>query len=236
MTGTGSQTGGLTRWGDYSAMTIDPVDDCTFWFTQEYMKANGAFNWNTRIAHFKFLSCPTQLGVASYSATLLVPSCSQFYRACDSGPSLVLGKDNMTGGAETNQPNTIHNSCADGTSGTFHVNESIDRLKVASTNGLSMIQGSIVRVTATVWVADPAQDVLDLYYATNANSPSWVFIGTLVPQAAGAQNLTTLFRLRPGALQAIRANFRKGGAKSSCSAGQYDDHDDLAFAVRSWSP
>jgi hypothetical protein len=29
--GTGSQTGTSNRWGDYSAMTVDPVDDCTFW-------------------------------------------------------------------------------------------------------------------------------------------------------------------------------------------------------------
>jgi centrosomal CEP192-like protein len=55
--GSGSQTGGLSRWGDYSAMTIDPADDCTFWYTQEYMKANGSFNWNTRIANFKFANC-----------------------------------------------------------------------------------------------------------------------------------------------------------------------------------
>jgi hypothetical protein len=55
--GAGSQTGGLSRWGDYSAMTIDPADDCTFWYTQEYIKANGSFNWNTRIANFKFNSC-----------------------------------------------------------------------------------------------------------------------------------------------------------------------------------
>jgi hypothetical protein len=55
--GTGSQTGGLNRWGDYSAMQIDPVDDCTFWYTQEYMKTTGSFNWNTRIANFKFPNC-----------------------------------------------------------------------------------------------------------------------------------------------------------------------------------
>src|SRR6266850_3847293 len=42
VTGTGSQTGGLSRWGDYSALTVDPVDDCTFWFTTEYMKATGS--------------------------------------------------------------------------------------------------------------------------------------------------------------------------------------------------
>jgi hypothetical protein len=57
VTGTGSQTGTLTRWGDYSAITIDPVDDCTFWYTTEYMKTSGTFNWNTRIANFKFPGC-----------------------------------------------------------------------------------------------------------------------------------------------------------------------------------
>src|SRR5205085_7835643 len=55
--GTGSQTGGLSRWGDYSAITVDPVDDCTFWYTTEYMKTTGSFNWNTRIANFKFPGC-----------------------------------------------------------------------------------------------------------------------------------------------------------------------------------
>ena len=55
--GGGSQTGTLHRWGDYSAMTVDPVDDCTFWFTSEYLKANGSFNWSTRIASFKFPGC-----------------------------------------------------------------------------------------------------------------------------------------------------------------------------------
>ena len=57
--GTGSQTGGLSRWGDYSSMTVDPIDDCTFWYTQEYIKANGNFNWSTRIASFKFSNCST---------------------------------------------------------------------------------------------------------------------------------------------------------------------------------
>jgi hypothetical protein len=57
LTGGGSQTGSLTRWGDYSAMSVDPVDDCTFWYTNEYLKANGSFNWSTRIASFKFASC-----------------------------------------------------------------------------------------------------------------------------------------------------------------------------------
>ena len=55
--GTGVQTGGLTRWGDYAAMTVDPVDNCTFWFTSEYMKTTGSFNWNTRVASFRLAGC-----------------------------------------------------------------------------------------------------------------------------------------------------------------------------------
>ncbi len=57
VSGFGSQTGGQNRWGDYSAMTVDPVDDCTFWYTQEYIQSTGSFNWNTRIANFVFPNC-----------------------------------------------------------------------------------------------------------------------------------------------------------------------------------
>ncbi|MEZ4360050.1 MAG: proprotein convertase P-domain-containing protein [Kofleriaceae bacterium] len=55
--GAGAQTGGLSRFGDYSSLNIDPVDDCTFWFTQEYIGATGSFNWRTRVGSFKFPSC-----------------------------------------------------------------------------------------------------------------------------------------------------------------------------------
>jgi hypothetical protein len=55
--GTGSQNGGLNRWGDYSSLSVDPVDDCTLWYTTEFLKANGSFNWSTRIANFKFTTC-----------------------------------------------------------------------------------------------------------------------------------------------------------------------------------
>jgi len=57
MAGTGSQTSNLSRWGDYTHMSIDPVDDCTFWYTGQYLKANGTWNWSTRIASFKINGC-----------------------------------------------------------------------------------------------------------------------------------------------------------------------------------
>jgi PKD repeat protein len=62
MAGSGSQTGsdgyGRGRWGDYSAMAVDPFDDCSFWYTQEYIRTTGAANWQTRVASFYFPGCP----------------------------------------------------------------------------------------------------------------------------------------------------------------------------------
>ncbi|MGB8645554.1 MAG: hypothetical protein WCF84_09970 [Anaerolineae bacterium] len=55
--GSGSQTGSASRWGDYASMVVDPSDDCTFWFTTEYMPSTGAAPWQTRIGSFKFPSC-----------------------------------------------------------------------------------------------------------------------------------------------------------------------------------
>jgi hypothetical protein len=55
--GAGSQTGTGSRWGDYSDITVDPVDDCTFWYTSEYYATNSSFNWKTRIGNFKFPGC-----------------------------------------------------------------------------------------------------------------------------------------------------------------------------------
>ncbi|PYX34386.1 MAG: hypothetical protein DMG80_02265 [Acidobacteria bacterium] len=70
--GTGSQIG-HSRWGDYSAMTVDPTDDCTFWYTQEYLETTGDFIWNTRIANFKFAGCGGGAGqpAVSLSASAL---------------------------------------------------------------------------------------------------------------------------------------------------------------------
>ena len=56
--GAGSQLTGLSRWGDYTALQVDPSDDCTFWYTNQYQKVNGTFDWSSHIGSFKFASCP----------------------------------------------------------------------------------------------------------------------------------------------------------------------------------
>jgi len=55
--GTGSQTGTDNRWGDYSTVAIDPVDNCTFFYTTEYYNHTGSFSWSTNISAWKFPNC-----------------------------------------------------------------------------------------------------------------------------------------------------------------------------------
>lgn len=59
--GTGVQTTTNSRWGDYTDMTVDPVDDCTFWYVNEYYLTSGTpadtRPWHTRIASFKLPGC-----------------------------------------------------------------------------------------------------------------------------------------------------------------------------------
>jgi hypothetical protein len=55
--GGGVQRNGFNRWGDYSAMSVDPADDCTFWYTGEYYASTSGASWSTRIGAFRIPSC-----------------------------------------------------------------------------------------------------------------------------------------------------------------------------------
>lgn len=70
MTGTGYQSGSSARWGDYSMMSVDPVDDGTFWYTTEYIQTTGTASWQTRIASFLFGPVPP---VANFVASTTKP-------------------------------------------------------------------------------------------------------------------------------------------------------------------
>jgi hypothetical protein len=58
MEGGGSQQPKNTGWTDVTSMSIDPVDDCTFWYTNQYYQTDSMDGWSSHIASFKFLSCP----------------------------------------------------------------------------------------------------------------------------------------------------------------------------------
>jgi hypothetical protein len=59
--GSGVQRTTNSRWGDYTSMNVDPVDDCTFWYVNEYYTLAGQISsvagWQTRIASFKLPGC-----------------------------------------------------------------------------------------------------------------------------------------------------------------------------------
>jgi hypothetical protein len=68
--GAGSQTGSGNRWGDYSSLTIDPVDDATFWYTNEYYSSTISYSWRTRIGSFKLgTGTPTPTPTPTPTAT-----------------------------------------------------------------------------------------------------------------------------------------------------------------------
>jgi len=166
---------------------------------------------------------------ATFDAVLKAPKCSNVNSVCDSG-TLLNGRANL--GPEVNKPNTIGGTCLDGASGVYHSDESNDRIRVLTTDGTPFAPGKPVRIEATVWAySSYTSDKLDLYYAANANSPTWTFLATLSPTKAGSQVLSATYTLPAGALQAVRANFRYGGTAGTCAAGSYTDHDDLIFAV-----
>jgi len=72
--GTGAQTGSAHRWGDYTMMAVDPVDDCTFWYTNEYVQTTSATGWRTRIASFKFPGCGVATPTPTPTATTAPPT------------------------------------------------------------------------------------------------------------------------------------------------------------------
>jgi hypothetical protein len=130
--GSGSQTGGISRWGDYSAMTVDPVDDCTFWYTQEYIQSNGSFNWNTRISNFIFPNCGNGSGpspTAVLSATKLI------------FPKTLIGQTSSLTVTLTNTGNATLNISNVATTGDFAVQSNTCGAQVLAGNNCAITVG-----------------------------------------------------------------------------------------------
>ncbi|WP_224367943.1 discoidin domain-containing protein [Hyalangium versicolor] len=193
-----------------------------------------ATQWNGGWGHLNEIQlygqgvCTAAAATATYDATLQVPRCSGSFSTCDSG-SLLTGRAGL--GPEANASNTLYGSCADGTNGTFHSDESLDRLVVSSVDGGPLTAGKLVKVSATVWVWSAANDFLDLYTTSTAQQPSWQLLGTMNPVASGQQTLEATYVLPAGGLQAVRGQFRYTGSATPCSTGVFDDHDDLALGL-----
>ena len=71
--GNGSQPDTNNGWGAYSAMRLDPVDNCTFWYTTEYYMVTQSFDWSTQIASAKFASCNSTRATTTTTITDVEP-------------------------------------------------------------------------------------------------------------------------------------------------------------------
>jgi hypothetical protein len=129
--GAGSQNnvcGGVPcdRWGDYSAMSLDPADGCTFWYTNEYYgsQANGdAGNWQTRIGSFKFPSCTTATtrvlvpnGTSESQTFTAYPETRWFAMTVEPGKTYVIDTVDPSGDLTANAIGTLNVFAGDGVS------------------------------------------------------------------------------------------------------------------------
>jgi hypothetical protein len=114
--GTASQTHLISgeqtdRWGDYSSMSIDPTDDCTFWYVNQYYasQADGTSgNWSTRIASFKFPACGGTVVNTAPAPINLTP-------ATGNGNQTLTVTFNAPGGVQTlDVVNVLINTALDG--------------------------------------------------------------------------------------------------------------------------
>lgn len=181
-------------------------------------------------------------GFAAFDTALKAPACAQLQASCRTG-QLTRGRDLL--GPEANAPNTLPalsgdeaDRCADGKSGAFHVDESVDSISISTLDGSDLAVGKPVRVDVTVWsYAAYTADSLDLFAAPDAAKPEWTHVATLRPTASGPQTLTAKWSIPASTgLHALRAGFRYQGTAVPCTDGAFDDRDDLAFAVAEGTP
>ena len=182
--------------------------------------------------------------VAVFDSVYGVPRCFAEGTSCDSA-GLLVGRGTMTNGTETNFSNTnkYGNTCIDGNSGEYQVDESIDQITVTAgdvddqgtpiPSGDFITEGGRAYISVKVWCwSGFTSDTADIYHTSDASSPDWQLLDSVTCPDAGAQTIVRAFDVPSGASQAVRVNFRFSGSESTCSNGSWDDHDDLMFPVK----
>lgn len=168
-------------------------------------------------------------GVAVYDPAYKAPRCATAGSFCDTN-ALVMGRAAL--GPEPNTPNTLGGTCADGSSGAFHSDESLDRVRIENPSGSPLSAGATVNVVATAYVYSASSNLLDVFHAADAANPAWTLVATVTPAGSGLRTMTVPLTLAASSTQAVRVQFRYGGSAVPCSSGGYNDRDDVVFAVQ----
>ncbi len=167
VSGSGSQTS-YNRWGDYSAMTVDPTNDCTFWYTNEFLKTNGNFNWSTQITSFAFPNCSSGTSSATVSSVSL-------------SSSSVTGGTTLTG-------NKVTLSAAAPSGGALITFTSSDPTVVPNPPSVTVPQGSTntTFTVGTINVSSPTSVIITASY-NNSNAQATL---TVNPASTGGGSFT----------------------------------------------
>lgn len=169
--------------------------------------------------------------IAQFDPVLGTPLCSQPGAVCASG-GLLEARSTLDHFPEPHHPNTVLGTCGDGASGRYHTDESNDWIRVTSLDGRPLKAGALARVDTKVWTYSTKNNYMDLYITSNTVHPVWTYLTTLRPQISRTSILSSTITLPAGgSVHAVRANFRYQGSAGACTSGDYDDNDDLAFAV-----
>jgi len=110
----GSQSLLSSRWGDYSSLSVDPSDECTFWYTNQYLPFDGAFNWHTRLLTFQLPGCtnapkfavwlaPRRQVIPPGGTTTFTVSTGSLHRTADGNP-LQLSISSLAAGLKSTGP------------------------------------------------------------------------------------------------------------------------------------
>src|SRR5438309_2386661 len=209
----GSVNRTLSRWGDDSSMSVDPSDGCTFWYTNEYIPANGIFNWRTRIGTFRLPNCgvpddfsisanPTSLslvqgqsGTSTISTAVTSGSAqtvSLSTSGVPSGATASLDPTSVTAGASS----TLTLGAGSATPGTYTV--------TVTGTGTSATHSTTVSLTVTA--PPPPND-----FSISANPTSL----SLVQGQSGTSTISTA--LTSGSAETI--NLTVSGTPGGASAG-----------------
>ena len=196
MAGSGSQTHTSGRWGDYSALLVDPSDGCTFWYTSQYYAVTSEMSWRTRIGSFAFPSCTSASGLPVVTVTATTAAVSE------AGPSagrFTFSRTGNTTASLTVRYTVNGTATADADYAALPETVTIPAGSLAATLDVTAIDDSFAEGSETVVLALDASES----YAIGApaggivtiasdDAPGDLVVSALTPPAVGGAGSTML--------------------------------------------
>ncbi|MGM5483049.1 MAG: Ig-like domain-containing protein, partial [Nanobdellota archaeon] len=218
-------------------------DESTTSVSLSNVEGDNYFNYLTETSQFgiyniTFIANDTSDNQDFVSSWINVSYVTQSAKFCDFSPcivgsNLIESRDNIGSVNEPNQPNTI-DSCADGTSGSYASDESLENITMRSLNGSTFRGGDTVEVNITAYCYDSSSDNINFIYANDSSSLDWSVAAYENPcPTSGFYTSTRTFVLDNNTgIHAFRGSIQyQGSTTTTCGSGDYDDNDDFEFYV-----